>query len=211
MRPAIRQSFLGFTERFEGRVSTMYADSLGLISVGVGNLIDPMRAALVLPFVHADGTRATQAEIATEWLAIKSRPELARLGWVAAAKLCKLHLTPASIDDLVWAKFAEMESHLTQRFPSLAEWPADAQLAIISQAWAAGPGFRAPRFDIAARAQDFLGCARECGLHTARDAVNELLYTNAAAALAAGADLDVLRWPARASFPPAASEPGTAT
>ncbi len=210
MRAAVLSTFPSFTERYEGRVSTMYLDELELVTVGVGNLIEPMGAALGLPFVFADGRPASHEEIAADWRAIKSRPELAEQGWTAAAKIAKLHLSPASIDALVAAKLREMDGHIVARFPAFEEWPCDAQLGMISMAWAAGPGVRAPKFDAAARALDFATCALQCRLHTRRDAVNELLFQNAAAVMAAGADPDVLHWPAKAEFPPAGEESGPA-
>jgi hypothetical protein len=45
----------------------MYADVLGLITTGQGNLIDPKPAALALPWRNRDGALASSAEISAEW------------------------------------------------------------------------------------------------------------------------------------------------
>ena len=50
MFAAVQSSFPAFSGRFEGRVPYMYLDVLGLVTVGVGNLVDPVETAQALPF-----------------------------------------------------------------------------------------------------------------------------------------------------------------
>ena len=42
MRPSVFAAFPGFITRFEGRLPFMYLDTKGLVTTGVGNLIDPL-------------------------------------------------------------------------------------------------------------------------------------------------------------------------
>lgn len=185
MKPAVRAAFVAFSDGFEGTVPWMYLDVKGLVTVGIGNLIDPLPGGL--PFVRADGTPATPREIAAEWWAIKSATQLAKQGHRAAKALTRLRLTPAGIEQVVFAKLDQMTAHLVKRFPAFNEWPADAQLATLSMAWACGPAFRFPLLEAALKAKDFSMAAGRCHMNETgnpglrpRNRANKILYRNAA-------------------------------
>ncbi len=222
MRQSVRDAFVSFTEKFEGSVNVMYVDILGLVTCGVGNLIDPIGTALDLPFLRADGSMASRAEIGSEWRLMKLTPGLSHLGWTAAAKIAKLHLSPEGISQLVAGKLAANEHYLVEmknEFPDFSTFPADAQLAVLSMAWAMGPAFppRFPKFTAAMHRRDFAAAAllshmedsHNAGLRP-RNAADIVLLDNAAAVEKAGADPEVLRYPDVAVFPPAAVETGVA-
>lgn len=201
MRDSVRRYFVAFTNVFEGTVAWPYLDIKGLVTIGIGDLIDPIETALALPFVIGD-YQATQQEIADGWHEIKGRHELAQQGHMAARKFTKLRLTPQGIETLAFAKLDEMWSHLVKRFPSIEEWPADAQLGVISMSWAMGPSFHFPTFEKAVNGLDFTSAALLCKMddsHNAglvpRNAANRTLFANAAQVLAAGLDPDVLHYP----------------
>ena len=64
MKQSVRDAFVDFTAALEGVVPWMYLDVKGLVTVAIGNLIDPVAAALSLPFVRkGTTTRATKGEI----------------------------------------------------------------------------------------------------------------------------------------------------
>ncbi len=206
MRSSVRSVFTAFSTRFEGRVATMYCDVKQLVTIGIGNLIDPLPAALPLPFVHIHDpiSRATREEIAAEWWAMKNDPMLAKLGWREAAKRATLKLMPDAIDALVLAKLDQNEDYLAARFPEMGSWPADAQLAIHSMAWAQGAAFHFPKLEAALRCHDFETAIVEGHMEDSknpglvpRNAANALLWANAAAVRAASADPEVLHWPDR--------------
>ena len=156
MWPSVKSAFPAFTVRFEGRVPCMYTDVLGLVTVGVGNLIDPMYGAMSLPWRRrSDGAMATQGEITTEWQAVK-RLRLAATAGYPGRLLC---LSDDVIDTLVAYKLLANETILAKRWANWATWPADAQLGAHSCAWAAGPGWVAPHFDAAVLAGAWLACA----------------------------------------------------
>ena len=82
MFPAVQSGFPAFSAKFEGRVSYMYLDVKGLVTVGVGNLVDPVSVAQALPFrfknkpgIGAPGSPATPDQIAAEWQTTQERPE----------------------------------------------------------------------------------------------------------------------------------------
>ncbi len=168
VKPAVEAVFPAFSARFEGRVSTMYVDVLGLVTVGVGCLIDTPGGAARLPFVHAGGTVATPSEIANAWQNLKAhKDELKHKHWrFAAPYTYGLHLPDAAVDDLMIERLRASEAWLRKTFPAWDSFPADAQLGIVSMAWAAGANFTAkfPTFTAAAKRGDWASCAAECKL-----------------------------------------------
>lgn len=211
MRPTVRAAFLTFTSPLEGVVPFCYLDVKGLVTIAVGNLIDPVDLALGLPFLRKDGKPASRGEVLAEWKAIKARRDLAPRGGMAFEKIATLHLSPEGIERVVLGKLADVDARLARRFPQYETWPADAQLGVLSMAWACGAHFHFPLFEAAVRALDFTTAAVECrmneqgnpGLHP-RNVHNKTLFENAAAVLAAGDDPSVLHWPARFGGPEAA-------
>ena len=186
MRPIIKQKFFAFSEPFEGRVSWMYLDVKGYVTIGVGNLIDPISYAIDLPFLDVHGSPASKSEIGDEWTMIKHHPDLARLGHRAAVVVAKLRLPNDAIDRLVLKKLDEMNAYLLGRFPEFENWPACAQLAVLSMSWAMGPAFRYPKLHGALLARDWPMAANECwiketgnfGVHP-RNIANRFLFLNA--------------------------------
>ena len=199
MKQSVKDAFVAFTSKFEGVVRWMYLDIKGLVTVGIGNLCDPVGIALGLPFVHDGDYPASRDEIALAWHTVKDRQDLARLGHRACEHLTTIRLTPEGINQVVNDKLQENWGFLAKRFPDIEDWPADAQLGILSMAWAAGPGFIAPKFSACCRLLDFEGAARECrfqdshnpGLVPRNDA-NEVLFRNAQNVLGSQLDPEIL-------------------
>lgn len=204
MHASVLAAYRPFTAKFEGILPFMYADVKGLVTTGIGNLIDPVGAALALPWKHKDGRSATPDEIRAEWTKVKGHTELKLKGGGAYAKVTSLVLDDAAIDHLVATKLQQNEAVLRQRFPSFDRWPADAQLGLLSMAWAMGPHFHFPVFEAALNQPrpDFKAAARASemdatnnpGLHP-RNAANFQLFTNAANALKHAFPIDRLHWP----------------
>ena len=206
MRDSVRAAFVDFTTKFEGEVPWMYLDVLGLVTIGIGNLIDPIQTAMNLPFIREDGSPADRAEIAAEWLRIKNHPTAARQGHRATEHVAKLRLLDDGVYSLVQGKLHQHDVYLRGRFPDFADWPADAQLATHSMAWACGPAFAFPLLATALRDGDFTTAASEChiaefhaGVFNAgivpRNKANGILYRNAATVRAGGLDPEPLRYP----------------
>ena len=211
MRPAVRAAFLRISSEWEGVCEYPYLDVLGLVTVAIGNLIDPVEHALTLPFVRADWTPATRAEIASAWLVVKGqfcgvagaetrvhrcpwrpwteRPCLAHMGHRAARAGARIRLTDEGIATVVGRRLDSNEAILKRRYKAWEEWPADAQLASLSMAWAMGPNFHGPfpRLHAALAAGDFLAAAEECHMNekrnpgiVERNKGNRVMYVNAA-------------------------------
>ena len=179
----------------------MYLDVKGLVTIGVGNLIDPMSAALALPFRYRNkpgittvGQPASRADIETEWNLIKNKKDLAQKGHRACEPLTKLELDDTAINTLITNRLLQNESFLKRQkaFIEFEKWPADAQLGLLSMAWAMGPGFSFgwPRFAAVCAKMDFDGAAQNCRMTEVgnpgvipRNRANKQLFQNAAAVL----------------------------
>jgi GH24 family phage-related lysozyme (muramidase) len=142
MHPSVVDRFREFSVRFEGLVHWPYLDVKGLVTVGIGNLIDPVSAALALPWVlEGSGDKATPEQVVADWNALKVQQRLSKLHFNYARPLTKIRLTEEGVDTLVRSKLLANEAYMRQRLPGWDTWPADAQLFACSMAWAVGPGW----------------------------------------------------------------------
>lgn len=202
MRDIVRSAFVQFTTAFEGCVPYLYQDVKGLVTVAIGNLVDPIQYALPLPFVdRVTGTPAARDQIAAEWLRVKGDASLARLGHRAAERITTLRLTDEGVASLVARKLEQNDAHLKGRFPYIEEWPACAQLAAHSMAWACGPAFRFPLLEVAFRAEDWETASQQCHMNEAgnpglvpRNRANVTLFLNAQRVRDYKLDPELLDW-----------------
>lgn len=185
MWPATRAAFRVITEPLEDDIPTMYRDSLGYVTVGIGNKIDPLTtAALRIPFRHRDtGTWALEADIRGEWQQIKAGP----LGATAAAKIATLEVADADRTKLFDDKLDDNDRSLAGQFPDWGSWPADAQLAVLSMAWNFGANIAGgwPDLTTHLRAADWAWAAQHCEPKvgpSARSRQNKILFYQAARA-----------------------------
>lgn len=149
-----------FNEPLEGMVLWPYLDVLGLVTAGMGNLVDPLPAALRLPW-QIDGRPATPEEITADWRALKSQQQLRKMHYKYAASVTRIRLTLEAVEELCARKLASNAIELQRRLPDFGLWPADAQIAALSMAWAMGPGFvrKFPSWAAAARLHKWADCA----------------------------------------------------
>lgn len=212
MRDSVARAFFNFTIQFEGYTRWMYLDEKGLVTTAVGNLIDSPAAAGALPWKHADGTPADAGEVYAEWSGVKWRTDLAKRGGGAFEKITKLRLSEGDVRDLVAKKLNQNEAQLKKTFRTFDTWPADAQLAIHSWAWAVGTNAHWPNLHAALnRAKpDFVAAAAEISIRDSgnpvegRNAANVLLMWNAHWVQADQKDYSKLYYPIdlRAYHPP---------
>ena len=215
MHPSVRNYFIKFNHAFEDTIEYMYLDIKGLVTIGVGNLIDVEMAndtknlkkvmddLIKLPFVYKPapritnaGQNASAAEIEAEWKLVKEKQEHAKRGHTAFAIFTKLKLEEKTINDLAIKKAEAMERELKTdpSFMNFDQWPADAQLGLLSMAWALGASkirLGWPNFKAACLKQDFDDMAKRCHINDAgnpgvapRNDANRHLFKNAAAILA---------------------------
>lgn len=175
MKQSVLENFIKFTEPFEGYVEKMYVDQKNLVTTGYGNLIEVMRGVegtgqitiegLRLPWKRdSDNSLASQAEIIDNFARIKNAG-VSGTGGGNQKHLTSLHLDQDAIVQLVRNKLLDFQSSLIQYIPAFETLPADAQLGILSMAWAMGPHFprKYPNFTRAVNSlvPDFEAMARE--------------------------------------------------
>jgi peptidoglycan hydrolase-like protein with peptidoglycan-binding domain len=204
IRQAVLDHFTDFTQQFEGNTPYMYTDIKGLVTTGNGNLIDDgtSNPAQGLGWVNSDGSLTSAADIDAAWHTVKN-------AWpgvqsTACASLTTIRLPPKAIANLVSGKVGQNHTILQTKFPGYTQWPADAQLALHSMAWAMGPAFNFPAFASAVNQQtpDFVTAATQSHMDDSanpglvpRNAANAQLFQNAAAVMAKNGNFDSLYWP----------------
>jgi hypothetical protein len=184
----------------------MYLDILGLVTCAVGILIDPISLAMPLPWKRdSDGERATPDQVRAAWHALKDRQDLKKRHVSHARALTGLHLDDADIDAIVAKKLESNAAHLAKKhFPLFEEFPADAQLGLLSMAWAVGPDFpvKFPTFTGHAKRQQWESAIHHCTIREAgnpgvvpRNRANRVCFANAEIVNRCGLARDILRWP----------------
>jgi hypothetical protein len=229
MQQIVRQQFRKFSATLEGDVTWMYLDVKGLVTTGRGNLIDSVGEALGLDWQYRDrpGSLASDPDVTKEWNRIKNSPESKALqghGGGHYKSVTTLDVTSESLDYLFDGMLASNETtlknlrHLSnQPYADFEDWPADAQLGLLSMAWAMGPSFSKGHswhgFVQAVVDRNWQQAAKESHISEAnnapiwkRNVANEILFRNAA--IVEGGDLasDVLYYPITLFGPPTAKE-----
>jgi hypothetical protein len=219
--PSVRTIWIDVVRRFEGWTTWMYEDRLGLMTTGMGNLIDtqppssdPTGTALSLPW-QVNGAPASAAQIAASWHAVRARPDLRTMSGYAYENIAgnDARLTDAGVEALITQKFDQNSDYLSKRFPNFGQWPADAQLAVHMMAWAMGPAFKYPKFEAATSQNppDFMTMAAESAIQgeAVRSELIKLLLMNAASAQKAHADPSHLFYPGPVAIAAAGAGVGT--
>ena len=204
--------------RWEGpRLPFMYLDVKGIVTCATGNALFSEAAADALSWAHPDGTPCSKAEVDAAY-------ELVKAAWpgvqsTACARLTAIRLTPSAITSLIDRTIAQDWGYLVAEFPGCADWPADAQLMVLSSAWAWGSGFpgvwdrsdpvtaRGTKFkSLLSVPPEFVFAAQvvlDASAHEEtinpgiipRDRAEVVMLQNAGAVAAAGADPSVLWYP----------------
>jgi GH24 family phage-related lysozyme (muramidase) len=204
MHDSVAAAFVRFSSPLEGVFRSMYLDVRGLVTTAIGVLIDPVGLALQLPWKRPDGSLATADEIRAEWLSLKARQDLRNTIAAKQAKATTLRLSDEDVQAITRARLLGNERFLVNDFPKFASMPADAQLCILSMAWALGAGFADTfkSFAKAANACDWVTAKAHCKIRTAsnpgileRNRANELCLDNAATVIENDMPRDELHWP----------------
>lgn len=203
MHQSVLGAFVKFSVPLEGSVPSLYADIKGLLTVGIGCLVDPVSLALPLPWVMPDGSPASREEIAKQWHVVKTQAN-PRLHWRYAAGLSTMRLTEEGILKVADERLLANEATMRKHFHNWDGLPADAQLCCCSMTWAVGAGFPEifTNFTRLINAGDFGGASEACSIKTEgnpgvvpRNAANKLCLANARKAAALGYPASQLFWP----------------
>ncbi len=207
IRSAVRAVFRAYSEKLEGRTRNLYADVKGLPTVSVGCMLPTVEVALTLDWRIAD-RKATPVEVRDDYATIAAIGKNNRTA-ASQAALTSIRLSDDSVDALLWGRLgANAEWLRGNLFPGFAEFSADAQLGILSTAWAIGCDFRhtkppRPALVEAIRVGDWLAAKVHSKLREAgnpgvadRNRHQERCFDNAATVAEHGLDPAVLNWPA---------------
>jgi GH24 family phage-related lysozyme (muramidase) len=125
--------------KWEGqRLNFMYTDRKGKVTTGTGNLIDPVSMALALEWSNPDGSIASPATVELEWNAVKNA--WPKVQSVAGVNLSSVRLGAKALDKLMTDTMQGFWNSLEKIYPKAGEWPADAQMMLLSRTWSSGPG-----------------------------------------------------------------------
>lgn len=173
----------------EGSIPHMYLDTVGKVTVAVGQMIPTATKATVLPFIKRNtGTSATAAEIRTDFEAVARHTA----GRIASSykQFTQLDMPQQAIDTLLDQRIDEFQASIRRNFLNYESYPEQAKMGIIDMAFNLGiHGLinKFPSFTRAAKAQDWLTCAKEChrrGIGDSRNIKTKKLFE--AASTAAG-------------------------
>lgn len=192
-KPTVRATWYEKNKTWEGDAAHMYLDTKGLVTIGVGNMIDapndPVRGwrnaqeqLAGLTFQKADGGPVSTAEIQKEWQTLRDHPEWSNNSTEFFRKRSTIQLTEESKRRLVMNMFDRHEVELKALFPDYGTWPAEAQFAVHSMMWALGPkGYRTkfPKMIAALKKRDFVTAAKESAITPINDKVKERSDHNA--------------------------------
>jgi hypothetical protein len=128
--------FPAFTKPLEWDVLWPYQDIKGLVTVGYGCLIEPISSAYPIPWLGDP----TDKDIKTEWDKVNAYP--AARHYKQYERACSLRIDEETSVALLELRLHDFADWLMRKhFPDWDNWPADAQLAFLAQAWACGPDF----------------------------------------------------------------------
>jgi GH24 family phage-related lysozyme (muramidase) len=159
----------------EGVVSHMYLDTVGKVTVGVGNMLPDGLAAEALPFVdRVSRERASADQKRADFDVVLRQPK------AQSAKLYKPHTKLDLPDEEIWKllerRVAGFVRQLTEIFPKFPDFPASAQLALLDMAFNLGAGAldkRWPSLKQAVLTQNWLVAEQQCNRSTSSRARNE--------------------------------------
>ena len=219
LQPSVVDGLPGVFAVWEGRGLTyLYTDSKGFVTIGTGNLVDPVSMATGLPFYNPSGSVTSQQDIAFAWREVKD-------AWpgvqsTRCAALTSIRLRADGLTALIMRTIAQDWAGLLAQFPGCDQWPADAQLGVLSSSWAWGSYFCnvwnkiggtpmgfGDQFKMQVATPDFAlaaGVMLDVSVHeerinpgiVPRDRAEVVMFQNAQAVIEAGADRSKLWYPA---------------
>jgi GH24 family phage-related lysozyme (muramidase) len=209
MHQSVKNALPDFLAQYEGKVNFMYLDVKGLVTIGIGNLIDPVGQALKYEYSTKGGSTVGSADVISEWNTVKARRDLIQKGAPAFDGITRLQLSNNGVSKMVKDHAGAIENYITtngtakQFYGNWDNWPADAQLGFMGVAWGGIPlpQFGWHKFPKACQDADWDTAAIESKITSAiasgRNEAHKLMFMNAAAVAANGDDITELSWPAR--------------
>jgi len=179
MNPEFKRKIRTLVKSGEGSIPHMYLDTVGKVTVGVGNMMPTAETAVELPFIHADSSLpATDDEVGNEFAFISQQTQGRLAG--SYKEFTSLILTDEYIDELLDQRIEGFVQQLKRDFPNYDHYPEPARLGLIDMAFNLGNSGlinKFPSFTRAAREEDWASCQRECHRRGISDTRNEEVKT----------------------------------
>lgn len=150
-------------KKSEGCISHMYLDTVGKVTVGVGNMLPDVAAAQKLAFiVRATKKKATADQIKTDFETVKKQTK----ALVASSykKHTLLDLPDKDINTLLDSRISEFKKQLKGKFTEFDKYPLTVQFALMDMAFNLGTNgvvTKFPSFTKAIKAKDWTKAAKE--------------------------------------------------
>ena len=171
------QDFVEEIKISEGSISHMYLDTVGKVTIGVGNMLPDLGAAQELPFVvRTSRKQASPDEIRMDFEAVSRQP----MGLVASRYKAhtKLDLPEVEIDALLDARIATFKSELKLKFPDFDTYPITVQFALTDMAFNLGTNglvTKFPLFTKAIKERDWLKASQQSNRPQVNEQRNKLV------------------------------------
>ena len=160
---------------YEGCVPHMYLDTVGKVTVAIGNLLPTVESAKALRFVvRGTGAVATPAQITADFNAVLKQPKGQFYG--KYKQFTQLDMTDADIDALFKLRVAKFEQELRDYYAKYDGFPDKAKLAILDMAFnlgSAGLKKTWPNLNKAIDAQDWVAASKHCVRPQAQQSRND--------------------------------------
>jgi GH24 family phage-related lysozyme (muramidase) len=159
----------------EGCVPHMYLDTVGKVTVGVGNMLKKASSAANLPFVlEATGAVASNEQVEVEFDLISAQEKARPANYYK--EFATLVLSNGDINELLDVRLDKFENKLKVDFPKYDDYPEAAKLGLLDMAYNLGnKGLvkKFPTFTKAAKKGDWLTCANACNRKQVQDHRND--------------------------------------
>ena len=149
-------------EKYEGKISHMYLDSKGYVTVGVGHLLKDITSAQALNFTTSNNISASKDDIKADYESVKKQPKNRLASFYK--KYVKLQLSDLEIDTLTNNHIDSFEIELNTLFSDFSTYPSEVKFALFDLIFNVGMtnlNNRWPSLKKAVKANDWATAALE--------------------------------------------------
>lgn len=125
----IRQSAIDRTALFESFIPHFYLDTKNRVTVGCGEMIPSSGDAESLTLYRQDGSDADDGEKSSSWTTVSTAAKNKPATWYG--KLTTIRMKASDADVMLKASLTQAAKDLLKRFPSLDQFPEQAQDALL--------------------------------------------------------------------------------
>ena len=147
----------------ENSINHFYLDGEGIVTVGIGCVVDPQKLGEFAMYRKADNGLASMQEIGNEYSAIRQLPADREADFYAP--FCALYMMPADVVTLFSERLTEIMTDIEAQTGPMENYPDAAQLGMADMGLNLGPTKLRNKFPTYMSdfiAKDWPGCAAEC-------------------------------------------------